>query len=221
MRFNHYFTRCFRAFLLTFFCCFLVLKTSILMAQKVPEKAVFSLNLLDWDEYQKSVKTYYFRLWYAKKAEFKAVNEKSFWYALPTVGLQFGLPSIHIGSRDVLDYRRQKQLLENKLTSIDQGTLLEMNEQLQIVKIEFEKLKIEVQKLGILKGRGEFLNNLHTIRQECCKERSCTPEECKKADLEMYLFTEEIKTKELELKIKLLEFEKIARFGLPNEGFAN
>lgn len=192
------------------------LKIGVLMAQKPP-----STDLKDFSEYQKSLKLYYLKLWHAKREEFKDLGEKGVWYYFPTVGLQFGLPSVQFSSKEYLNYKRDKKLLRSKLNSLDETLELEMNERLQALRIEYEKVKVEYDKLAVFQGKMKYLKALHEIKRECCIKRECTPEECRKADLEMYEFEQNEKLTALNIKIQVLELEKNAKYGLPNEYFTH
>lgn len=184
------------------------------MAQKL-----VLMELKDFSEYQKSLKFYYLKLWHAKREEFKDLNEKSFFYYFPTFGLQFGLPSIQFTTRDYANYKRDKKLHTSKLNSLDETLELEMNEHLQALRVDYEKVKVEYDKLAVFQGRLKYLKSLHEIKKECCNRQACTPEECKKSDLEMFEFEQNEMLVALNIKIQVLELEKFAKYGLPNEYF--
>ncbi|MDZ7936131.1 MAG: hypothetical protein U5M51_14415 [Emticicia sp.] len=192
------------------------LKIAISLAQKP-----ISTDLKDFSEYQKSLKSYYLKLWHAKREEFKDLNEKSFLYYAPTVGLQFGLPSVQFSTRDYANYQRDKKLLKSKLNSLDESLELEMNERLQALRVEYEKVKVEYDKLAVFQGKMKYLKALNAIKLECCTKRECTPEECRRAELEMYEFEQNEKLTALNIKIQVLELEKNAKYGLPNEYFTH
>lgn len=198
---------------LSIFGCFL-LKFSVLVAQKS-----IKTELREFSEYEKSLKSYYLKLWHAQREEFKDLNEKSFLYYAPSLGLQFGLPSVQFTTRDYANYKRDKMLLRSKLNSLDARLELEMNERLQGLEVEHHKIKLEYDKLAVYQGKLKYLRSLHEIKQECCRRRECTPEDCKKADLEMYGYEEQEKLTELEIGIKILDLEKLAKYKLPMEHF--
>ncbi len=187
-----------------------------LMAQKSSKVALKELS-----EYEKSLKTYYLKLWHAQREEFKDLNEKTFWYYLPSFGLQFGLPSVQFSTKEYLTYKRDKKLLRSKLQSLDESLELEMNERLQALRVEFSKIQVEYDKMAVSQGKMKFLRSLHEIKLECCRRRECTPEDCRKAELEMYSFEELQKIAELNIGIMVLEFEKLAKYNLPNEHFTH
>lgn len=201
--------------ILGLFCCFL-LKIEVLFAQKTAK-----IELLEFSEYEKGLKSYYLKLWHAKREEFKDLNVKSFLYYFPTVGLQFGLPSVQFTTRDYANLKRDKELLRSKLNSLDESLELEMNVLLQALKIEHSKIKLEYDKLAVFQGKLKYLRSLHEIKQECCRRRECTPEECKKADLELYGYEEQEKLADIEIGIKILELEKLAKYKLPHEYFTH
>lgn len=192
------------------------LKIGVMMAQKS-----HLTELKDFSEYQKSLKSYYLKLWHAKREEFKDLNEKSFLYYAPSVGFQFGLPSINFSTRDYANYKRDKMLHKSKLNSLDETLELEMNERLQALAVEYIKVKLEYDKLAVYQGKLKYLKALHEIKQECCRRRECTPEDCKKADYEMYSFEEQEKLTQLEIGIKILDLEKLAKYKLPMEHFTH
>ena len=192
------------------------LKNDTLFAQKVVK-----IELKEISEYEKSLKLYYLKLWHAQREEFKDLNEKSIFYYFPTVGLQFGLPSVQFSTKEYLSYKRDKKLLKSKLQSLDEGLELEMNERLQALRVEFRKIQVEYDKMAVSQGKMKFLQSLHEIKLECCRRRECTPEDCRKAELDMYGFEELQKIADLNIGIMILEFEKLAKYNLPNEHFTH
>lgn len=169
--------------------------------------------------YENSLHEFYMAQRHAQREEFKEFKEKPIWKYLPDVGLQFGLPSIQFRVSNYFQFKRDQHLLNAKVKSIDAKLQLEMNEQIQALRIAYQKLQLDAEKMKLAKGRQVFLERLHAIDVECCKRNECTPEECHKSELAFYQAIETIRLKELDYSISILELERMARYNLPNYNF--
>lgn len=94
-----------------------------------------------------------------------------------------------------------------------------MNERLQALRVEYEKVKVEYDKLAVFQGKMKYLKALHEIKLEWCTKRECMPEEFRKTELEMCEFEQNEKLTALNIKLQVLELEKNAKYGFPNEYF--
>jgi hypothetical protein len=169
------------------------------------------------EEYEKSLKEYYSTYWKAHREEYKGLNEKKVVSYLPDVGFVLGLPSISWRSSEFFRYRRDRDMLEKKLKSLDMSLELEMNAQLLELKIAYEKLMAEKERIKVAEDKYIIQAAIYAIGVECCEKRECTPEVCKTKELERYEASEVLKLMRIGLKIKVLELESLARYGLKME----
>lgn len=69
------------------------------------------------------LKDYEIRVYHSAKVktacvEFEAITKKKWWYYLPNIGIQFGLPSINAGTNQLIQIDQQKQQNRVKLAAI-------------------------------------------------------------------------------------------------------
>jgi hypothetical protein len=183
------------------------------------QSQTFSKKVQPLFDYELSLRTYYRKLRDSQREEFEDLNKKSIATYLPDVGLQFGLPSINFKFSDYLKYNRDLKIFERKLLSIDEKMALELNTAIQELRIEYKKLSLEHDRLTTARDRMVFVENLFKISQECCQKRACTPEDCRKRELDHFEQKQRLREAEINFDILILEFEKLARYGLPEFRF--
>ena len=166
--------------------------------------------------YEASLQSYYQSAWKAGREEFKDLNRKSFWDYVPDVGFGWGLPIINWRLSNIFQYRRDRFLMDRRLKSLDMKMELEMNQQLQALGIEYEKLQLEQERIKVAQEKYTIEAAIYAIGVECCEKRECTPEQCRKKDLERFEASERIRVMRINYDIMVLELEKMAHFGIKN-----
>ena len=173
----------------------------------------FSQELKPLSVYEASLQSYYQSAWKANREEFRDLQRKPFWNYVPDVGFAWGLPIIHWRLSEIFQYRRDKFLLERKLKSLDMKMEIELNQQMQVLGIEYEKVKLEQERIKIAEEKHRIEEAIYAIGVECCEKRECTPEQCRKKDLERFESLERIRVMQIEFKVLVLEIEKLSHFG--------
>lgn len=176
-----------------------------------------AVQLLPIEIYQKSLKVYYNKLWTAERKEFQDLNIKSVLYYFPSVGLQFGLPSVQFSLQNILSYKRDKKVNKSKLSSLDLSLELELNKTLQELKTEYVKIEYESDKIKAFKRSYSSMKGIWAVQSECCNKNQCTPLECRKIEFESLQWEERERTLNADFVIMILELEKLAKFDLQSE----
>lgn len=176
-----------------------------------------AVQLLPIEIYQKSLKVYYNKLWTAERKEFQDLNIKSVLYYFPSVGLQFGLPSVQFSLTSILNYKRDKKVNKSKLSSLDLKLELELNERLQELKTAYVALEYESDKIKAFKRSYSSMKGIWAVQMECCTKNQCTPLDCRKIEFESLQWEEQERIKNADFVLKILELEKLAKFDLPSE----
>jgi len=167
--------------------------------------------------YQKSLKLYYNKSWTAQRKEFQDLNVKGVLYYFPSIGFQFGLPSVQFSLSNILNYKRDKKVNRSKLNSLDLKLELELNERLQELKTEYVKIQYEFDKIKAYERSWSSIKGIWAVRQECCNKNQCTPLECRQIELESLQWEEKDRVMRADFVIKILELEKLSKYDLPNE----
>jgi hypothetical protein len=176
----------------------------------------FSQELKPLSVYEASLKQYVQSMWKANREEFRDMNRKPFWNYVPDVGFAWGLPIVHWRLSNIFQYRRDKFLLERKLKSLDMKSEIDLNQQMQVLGIEYDKLKLELERIKIAEEKFRIEEAIYAIGVECCQKRECTPEQCRVKDLERFESSERIRILKIDFQILVLETEKLAHFGVKN-----
>jgi hypothetical protein len=185
----------------------------ILITLLLSYHAGFGKELKPLSVYEASLQSYYQAAWKAGREELKDLKKKPFWNYVPDVGFGWGLPIINWRLSNIFQYRRDKYQLERKLMSLGMKMELEMNQQLQVLGVEYEKLGLEKEKIKVAEEKYKIEEAIYTIGVECCQKRECTPEQCRKKDLERFEGWEKIRLMKIDYDISVLEIEKLSHFG--------
>lgn len=169
--------------------------------------------------YENSLRDFYKLKRHSQREEFKEFKAKPFWKYLPDIGLQFGLPSIQFRLSNYFQYKHDQHLQRIKLLSIDSKAQLEMNEKIQELRIDYQKLVIQQQRLSLAQAKLAKQMALFSIQYECCNRNECTPEECRLNDLRQFEASEAVRLLEMNYRVSLLELEKTAKYNLPTFDF--
>jgi hypothetical protein len=167
--------------------------------------------------YELSLKTYYNRKWTADRREFKTLSMKGWYYYLPNVGFTFGLPSIQFGTKDYLNFRREKKINEARLEMLDSQAELGFNENLQLLRKMYESLNQEFLKVKILEEKSELKLKIWAITEEGYKKHEIPPKDYYLAKLEEMDFSEAKRLLEVNYNQKAIELEILAKWELPQE----
>jgi hypothetical protein len=93
------------------------------------------------DSLEASLKLYYNKAWTADRSEFVDIQRGKSWNLVPSVGLVFGLPSVNLNTGQIADYMERKAVNRAKLKSLELKYEVMLNEELQKLRIEYQKLE--------------------------------------------------------------------------------
>lgn len=175
------------------------------------------VELQPLEVYQKSLKQFYNKSWTAQRKEFQDLNVKGIIFYLPSVGFQFGLPSVQFSLSNILNYKRDKKVNQSKLNSLDSKLELELNERLQELKSNYVAIEYEFDKIKAYERSWSSMRGIWAVKQECCNKNQCTPLECRQIEFESLQWEEKSRVMKADFVIKILELEKLAKYGLPSE----
>jgi hypothetical protein len=142
---------------------------------------------------------------------------KGWYYYLPNVGFTFGLPSIQFGTKDYLNFRREKKINEARLEMLDSQAELEFNFNLQILRKMYESLNQESEKLKKYGEKKEIKMKIWAITNEGFRKNEIPPKDYYLSKLEEFDYLEAERLLEISFNQKALELEIFAKFELPQE----
>lgn len=171
--------------------------------------------------YEQSYRNFMLRRWTADRKEFVQTTRKKWWYYLPNVGYSFGFPSMNINTGILAQIDRDKQVMSARLVSLDAKYQVEFVEQL--VKIRTEHRKLQVRHSQLLRDRRLVakLGSIMDIHNEAFNKQTMTPEEHLRNSFQYEKAFSELKNKESELMISILDFFALCRFELPDMQLAS
>jgi len=175
------------------------------------------IQLISLDSLEQSLKDYYGRSWQAERENFLAVSKGEIWAKLPSIGIQFGLPSVQFGTKDIYNIKQSKREKKAALVSLDLKYRVQFNEALQGLEIEYNKVRIQLEKLEYLEKSIELEEQIFKIHEEAFQKRELAPLEYlnRRKSFENVKSNYEIEKREVQIQI--LELYKIARWKMRNE----
>lgn len=177
-------------------------------------------NLKDIKEYEYSVKLYYNKLWTAKRAEFKNTQKRQLWSFVPHIGITFGFPSIILNTTSIAQYYRNKNMIKSKVRSLDLEYKLMLNENIKIISIEYEKIKIQAEKAELEQSLLEIKKKIFTLVLEGYNKNEIKPIDYYHAELDYQQMIITYNKFTRDIKIQVLELEKIAHYNLTEKELA-
>lgn len=180
----------------------------------------YAQDLESLDSLRSSLKEYYNRSWTADREQFIFSSRGEIWAKLPNVGIQFGLPSVQFGTKDIYNIKQSKREKKAALKSLDLKYRTVFNEAIQNLEIDYKKIQLKLEKLEFQKQSVELEEKIFSIYSEAFGKRELTPLEFlqKKKAYSDVLANYEIEKREIELQI--LELYKFARWRMKNEELA-
>ncbi len=177
-------------------------------------------GLKDVKEYEYSVKVYYNKLWTAKRAEFKNTQKRQLWSFVPHVGLTFGMPTILFNTTAIAQYYKNKHSIKSKMRSLDLEYTLMLNENIKIISIEYAKIKVQAEKAQLDQSVLEIKKKIFLLISEGYNKNEIKPLDYYNAQLDYQQMIVTYNKFTRDIKIQVLELEKIAHYNLTNEELA-
>jgi len=167
-------------------------------------------------DYEASLKAYHLKKWQVDRTELMDRQKKKWWYYLPTVGLQFGLPSVQFNTQTLEQWDRDKALTKARLAAIDARAELTYNQELLQLRTMYRKLEIELDAIG---GENyQIMQRLHErimmIHNDAFNDRKMTPLEHLTKNIQYRQQLEGEKAQIRSLQLKVLELEELAKYGM-------
>ncbi len=173
--------------------------------------------LLTISSYEESLKHYHNKKWTAERIEFMSLNKKSILYFLPSVGLQFGLPSISWNPLQILEYKNQKKVTFQKLKSLDLKHHLEFNEALLELRILYYQIQQQEMKIKHYEDVLKLDYKSFEAIKEGFEARELDPISFREQEKEMLKRKQDLYFMKSDLQLKILEIERFSKFKLPEQ----
>ncbi len=174
------------------------------------------IDLKNLETYEQSLTDFYVKKWKSERSEFEIVNEKKIWQYLPSVGIQFGLPSINYNPYQLFQARQDKKILAAKVQSIDKKYLLEYQDQIQAIRNEYVKIQLEIEALKReekrLQNETKFFNDFTSNEEH---DKIITPKEFRVKIMEMEEKSNNYEKMKDIIALKILDFYKLSKYQLP------
>lgn len=194
-------------------CTTIVLSWNFTNAQQFNEK----LSLEPLSSYKTSLKAFYNKKWGNDRKALKTLNVRGYWHLLPSIGLNFGLPSVSWSLGNYINFRQEKKRIEANLESLDGTAQNEFLGILQELENRYFIVQSEIRKIAVYEKKEKFQRALYEIQRECCQKNECKPSECILADLQMVQYEEEKELLKITATQKIRELEMFSKFNIPKE----
>ena len=187
---------------------YFVAQSTILQAQ--------TTNLDSVQVYEQSYRQYLLQKWSAERKEFTIVNKKKWWYYLPSIGLQFGLPSVNVNTGVLVQIDRERVVMSARLQSLDSRYQVEFVESLARIRVEYRKLLVRAEQLVREKKLLDKLRGIQAIHNEAFNNQTQAPEEHLRNSYQYEKAVSDWRNREAELTLSVLDFFALCRFDMPD-----
>lgn len=189
----------------------------LLLLLAVCGRSAKAQQLLDYDTYAVSLKSYLNKAWTAERTEYINIQKGKNWNLVPNVGFAFGLPSINLNTSAVASYKQRQAETAAKLKSIDLKYDLMLNEQLNNLRIEVEKAANENAKLLSYQAQVETRELMYKIYKEAYSKKEMKPIDYLREKLNYETFRADVDNKGRDYLVVVKNVEKLAHYNMPQE----
>lgn len=174
-------------------------------------------QLKTYEQYAVSLKKYLNASWAAERAEFVDIQKGKKWNLIPSVGLQFGLPSINLNTGQIAAYKARQAENAAKLKSLELKYTVQLNAELNNLKIELEKAQNELARLDNFKEIQETRGQIFKVQTEAFNKRELKPIDIYREKLAFVTVQREYAEAVSNFRLIVLNIEKLAHYDMPNE----
>lgn len=176
-----------------------------------------SITLDSLGTYEASYRTFMVQKWKADRKEFTITTRKKWWYYLPSPGWSFRSPSIGLNTGVIAQIDRDKLTLTARLEALDARYQVEYVETLARISREYRKLLVRAEQLDRERRLLAKLLAIQRINDEAFNRQQLSPQEHLQVSYEYERAVSELRRKESELTLAVLDFFSLCRFNLPTK----
>ncbi len=168
-------------------------------------------------EYEASLKAFHTQKVRTQCVEFEQKTKMKWWYYLPSIGFQFGLPSISAGTSQLVNIDQTKQQNRAKLAAIISQGLLDYRTELHQLRNMYEGLKVEREALTYILPAQNLESSIVNVAEEANRKKEIKPVEYAEALLRFQRQWMANDRMEREFALRILEIARFSRYQFPTE----
>ena len=176
-----------------------------------------NVKLQPLTEYETSLRQYHTQKVRTQCIEFQASTKKKWWYYIPQLGINFGLPTINGGTSTFVQLDVQKQQNRVKLASIISQGLLDYRTDLHQLRSLYDALKIDRDALSHFMVTDRIENNILKVAEEANDKKEIKPVDYAEALLRYQRQWIANDRMERDFALKVVEVARFARYQFPTE----
>ena len=176
-----------------------------------------NVKLFPLTEYENSLRQYHTAKIQAQCVEFAAKTRTKWWYYLPNIGVQFGLPSVNAGTNQLVQIDQTRQQNKVKLASIKSQGLLDYRTELHQLRSMYTVMQIERDTQTELETSWRTIHSIYQIAEEAHTKKEIKPSEYYQSLLTYQQAFSATEARRIAYELKVVELSKFARYGFPTE----
>jgi hypothetical protein len=182
----------------------LSMQSAILKAQEKPRL----------DSLEIALKTYLNKQWTAERKQFTVEQKGKALNFIPSLGYGMRGPTISYSTQQLFGYLESKKVRAVSLEAIDRRYELLFNEELNKLRIEYEKTSLQEAKLKILETAINTDRKIFNIYAEAYKKQELKPLEYFQKQKQFEDIQNQLNLFKQEYFITILEIKKLAHYGV-------
>ncbi|MVM42247.1 hypothetical protein GO730_38775 [Spirosoma sp. HMF3257] len=175
------------------------------------------VRLYPLTDYEASLRAYHTAKVKAACVEFEARTKMKWWYYLPNIGFQFGLPSVTAGTSQLITIDQTKQQNRVKLAAIITQGLLDYQTELHQLRSMYAAAQIERDAVDELNTSWNTENKIFEIAKEAHQKQEINPVDYYQALLKLQKEYSASKARYQQYTFRVIELAKFARHQFPTE----
>lgn len=175
-----------------------------------------NVNLRPLSDYETSLQAYHTARVQVLCSEFTARTKTKWWYYLPSIGFQFGLPSISAGTNQLVGIDQTRQQNRVKWASIMSQGLLDYRTDLHQLRSMYTVVQISRNADTEQETSWHTIEKLFGIKQEANKKKEISPEEYYTALLGYQREFSASQARHNAFVLQVVELARFARYEFPD-----
>lgn len=167
------------------------------------------------DVYEQSLRKYHAEKVKVELTEYKEMTKRKWWYYMPQLGFNLGLPSVNGGTSQIVQLDVQKQQNRARIAGIIANSVMEFRTDLLHLRQLYETALIIAEELNELLQIAKLQSTIFAVSEEANRQQQIKPVEYQQALLSYQQQRLAHEAKRRVYRLKIIEVENLARYRFP------
>lgn len=169
--------------------------------------------------YESSLRQYYLQKFQADKIEFEETTKKKWWYYLPSVGIQFGLPSVQLNTGVLAQIDRDRQQKKTKVNGLYWQAESQFKDDLLKLRNTYRRIQLEQETEPEHQEQIELESKIHQVYADGYARQEIKPVDFLNEQVKQNSRQIAFAATQRRLALLILDLELLAHYPFPKDDF--